>query len=103
MSKFKITADMATDIMDIKEKMEDKNEVTEIKKDTDKNMMKVSEKKTVVKVKTEKKHAGGRPNTRGEFKVLNIAVPMETYEKLKEVSNGNMTYYINNLLRENLR
>ena len=27
---------------------------------------------------------------------------LEIYEKLKEVSNGNMTYYINSLLKDNL-
>ena len=89
MSKFKTTNDMATDIIEIKEKKEDKKE----------NLS--GEQKEIKKSKNGK-HAGGRPNTRGEHKILNIAVPIEIYEKLKEVSNGNMTYYINSLLEDNL-
>ena len=49
------------------------------------------------------KHAGGRPNTRGRFKMVNIAVPEEVYDRLKEVCNGNMTYYLNDIIRKNIK
>ncbi len=49
------------------------------------------------------KHPGGRTNTRGEagkdYKMINIAVPTEVYNKIKEKSGGNMTYFINSLFR----
>ncbi len=73
----------------------------------------VAEKKTVIKedkkgseTKVTNKHAGGRTNTRGtagkDYKMMNIAVPMDVYEKLKEASNGNMTFYINSLLKNSV-
>lgn len=58
-------------------------------------------------VKVAEKHPGGRTNTRGtagkDYKMMNIAVPIDVYEKLKEASNGNMTYYINSLLKESVK
>ena len=50
----------------------------------------------------ERKHPGGRPNTRGNYKMVNIAVPEDVYNRIKEVCNGNMTYYINDLLRKSV-
>ena len=58
--------------------------------------------------KEKKKHAGGRRKTRGEegidYKMVNIAIPMEIYEKLLDGSEqyaaGNLTFYINSILRE---
>ena len=56
--------------------------------------------------KKSEKHPGGRKNTRGErgedYKMMNIAVPIEVYEKLKEASNGNMTFYVNAVLRNSV-
>lgn len=56
--------------------------------------------------KTNKKHAGGRKNMRGkkgsDYRMVNIAVPMDLYEKLQEASCGNMTYYINSVLRKSI-
>lgn len=52
------------------------------------------------------KHAGGRKNIRGEngkdFKMVNIAVPIDVYDRIKEASRGNMTYYINDILRKSV-
>ncbi len=74
----------------------------------------VAEKKSVIKEdkkgtekKVTKKHSGGRTNTRGtagkDYKMMNIAVPIDIYEKLKEASNGNMTFYINSLLKNSVK
>jgi hypothetical protein len=56
--------------------------------------------------KVANKHPGGRTNTRGiagkDYKMMNIAVPIDVYEKLKEASNGNMTFYINSLLKNSV-
>ena len=49
-----------------------------------------------------KKHAGGRPNTRGKFKMVNIALPEDVYYRVKEVCNGNMTYYLNKVIKESV-
>ncbi len=54
------------------------------------------------------KHPGGRKNIRGEkgkdYQMFNISVPMEVYDRLKEISNektaGNMTFLVNSILRE---
>ena len=46
------------------------------------------------------KHPGGRPRKEGTYKKVNLSVPEEVYNRLKEVSGGNMTYYINSMLRE---
>lgn len=83
------------------------------------NKQPVKEKKATVKVETPakkkivqetpktEKHAGGRKNTRGtngkDYKMMNIAVPMDVYEKLKEASNGNMTFYINSVLKSSVQ
>ncbi len=48
------------------------------------------------------KHPGGRPPVRGEYKMFNIALPLDTYNKIKEKSGGNMTYYINDVQRKNV-
>lgn len=56
--------------------------------------------------KGKKKNPGGRKNTRGQngkdYKMMNIAIPMEVYAKLQAASNGNMTYYINSILRNSV-
>lgn len=56
--------------------------------------------------KGKKKNPGGRKNTRGQngkdYKMMNIAIPMEVYEKLQAASNGNMTYYINSILKSSV-
>lgn len=57
---------------------------------------------------TEQRKTSGRPNTRGkkgkDFQLINIAVPNDVYNKLRELSYekaaGNMTFYINKLLKE---
>ncbi len=77
---------------------------TEIKQ---KKELKNEKEKTVAKKATGSgKHPGGRTNTRGkmgeDFKMINIAVPIEVYDMLKEASHGNMTYYVNSLLRESV-
>lgn len=65
----------------------------------------VSKKAETVKEEKVKK-AVGRKNTRGkegeDYKMMNIAVPMDVYEKLREASNGNMTFYINSVLRNSV-
>lgn len=60
--------------------------------------------KITKKVVQEKKvkHAGGRPKTRGKYKMVNVAVPEDVYNRLKEVCNGNMTYYLNDIIRKNV-
>ncbi len=72
---------------------------------TDKKNVTKAEKKGTEKKVTEK-HPGGRTNTRGtagkDYKMMNIAVPIDVYEKLKEASNGNMTFYINSLLKNSV-
>lgn len=67
-----------------------------------------SNEKIVEKKSTEQKKTSGRPNTRGkkgkDFQLINIAVPNDVYNKLRELSYekaaGNMTFYINKLLKE---
>ena len=58
------------------------------------------------KKKNSGKHAGGRTNIRGEsgkdYKMVNVAVPVDVYEKVKAASNGNMTYYINAVLKKSV-
>jgi len=95
----------------ITSEINDTSEKKSIEKD---NKRTESEKKSTTKVpknvkeKKEEKHAGGRPNKRGEkgrdFQMINVAVPVEIYEKLKAASEektaGNMTYYINSILKE---
>lgn len=48
----------------------------------------------------------GRPKTKqGEYKTINISVPVEFLEKLKEVKEvyqGNLTLYINKLIEKDL-
>lgn len=48
----------------------------------------------------------GRPKTKqGEFKTINIAVPVEILKRLKnikEVYQGNLTLYINKLIEKDL-
>lgn len=48
----------------------------------------------------------GRPKTKqGEYKTINISVPVEFLEKLKEVKEvyqGNLTLYINKLIKKDL-
>lgn len=98
------------------EKMPVTNKTTKSKKATQapKKVTTVTKKKTELKVekkgsevKVAEKHPGGRTNTRGtagkDYKMMNIAVPIDVYEKLKEASNGNMTYYINSLLKESVK
>lgn len=54
------------------------------------------------------KKTSGRPNTRGkkgkDFQLINIAVPNDVYNKLRELSYekaaGNMTFFINKILKE---
>ena len=53
------------------------------------------------------KHPGGRTNTRGiknkDYKMINISLPIDVYEKLKEQSpGGNMTRYITDILSRNI-
>ncbi len=84
--------------------------IAEEKKTTTKATSSVKTKpvrKKVETVKEEKvKKTVGRKNTRGkegeDYKMMNIAVPMDVYEKLREASNGNMTYYINAILKESV-
>ena len=62
------------------------------------------QKKTRKGTRTKKaKHPGGRPNTRGKYKMVNIAIPEDVYDRLKEVCNGNMTYYLNDIIRKNIK
>ena len=66
------------------------------------------EEKKEKKPAEKKKHAGGRKRTRGEegidYKMVNIAIPMEIYEKLlsgsEQYAAGNLTFYINSILKE---
>lgn len=66
------------------------------------------EKKIFTEEATIQKKTSGRPNTRGkkgkDFQLINIAVPNEIYNTLRELSYekaaGNMTFYINKLLKE---
>lgn len=48
----------------------------------------------------------GRPVIRGEknkdFKMINLALPITTYDEIKSLSGGNVTYMINLLLKEAL-
>ncbi len=82
----------------------------EKKKTTTKTTSSVKAKPVSKKVETVKeekvKKAVGRKNTRGkegeDYKMMNIAVPMDVYEKLREASNGNMTFYINSVLRNSV-
>lgn len=84
--------------------------IAEKKKTTTKTTSSVKAKPVSKKVETVKeekvKKAVGRKNTRGkegeDYKMMNIAVPMDVYEKLREASNGNMTYYINAILKESV-
>lgn len=53
------------------------------------------------------KHPGGRTNTRGiknkDYKMINISLPIDVYEKLKaESPGGNMTRYITDILSKNI-
>ncbi len=55
---------------------------------------------------TEKKKMGRKP-TRGirdvDYKMLNIAVPMDVYDGLIASYGGNLTYHINSILREAIK
>ena len=48
----------------------------------------------------------GRPKTKqGEFKTINVAVPIEILNKLKNIRNvyqGNLTLYVNKLIERDL-
>ena len=48
----------------------------------------------------------GRPVVRGEknkdYRMVNLAVPISMYEELKALGGGNVTYFINTLLKEAL-
>ncbi len=48
----------------------------------------------------------GRPSVRGEknkdYKMVNLAVPISMYDELKALGGGNVTYFINTLLKEAL-
>ena len=48
----------------------------------------------------------GRPVIRGEknkdYRMVNLAVPISMYEELKALGGGNVTYFINMLLKEAL-
>lgn len=52
------------------------------------------------------KHPGGRTNTRGkngkDYRMVNIAMPLELYNRLKAASDGNMTHYINSVLKREI-
>ena len=73
----------------------------EKKAQTAETRQKGTAKKVATKTKTGK-HAGGRPNTRGNYKMVNIALPLEVYDKVKEVCNGNMTFFLNSVIRESV-
>ena len=57
---------------------------------------------TPKKKTTEKKHPGGRPNTRGNYKMVNVALSEDLYNRIQEVCMGNMTYYINDVLKKSV-
>ena len=81
-----------------------KPKATQPKKTTPKTKATTTKKTTPNKSNT--KHPGGRTNTRGksgkDYKMVNVAVPVEIYEKVKAASNGNMTYYINAVLKKSV-
>jgi hypothetical protein len=56
--------------------------------------------------KTKKKHPGGRTNVRGkkgeDYRMVNIAMPTDLYDRIREESHGNMTFFINQILRKSL-
>ena len=90
---------------------EEKKEVVEKKKEE--AVEEVTTKSKISQVKEENKepekkakHPGGRKNIRGvngkDYKMLNVAVPSDVYEKLKAASNGNMTFFVNAVLRESV-
>lgn len=91
----------ASEVPQMKVQPDIKTEVKETKKIASAKKGNASE-KTVKK----EKHPGGRTNTRGvpqkDYKMINVAVPIDIYNKLKEASNGNMTFYINNLLKNSV-
>ena len=49
-----------------------------------------------------KKHPGGRPNTRGNYKMVNVALSADLYNRIQEVCMGNMTYYFNDVLKKSV-
>lgn len=56
--------------------------------------------------KTKKKHPGGRTNVRGkkgeDYRMVNIAMPTDLYDRIREESHGNMTFFVNQILRKSL-
>ena len=104
----------------ISEKQVQKNSAAEKKtntKGTQKKETVPRNKKTVTDTKnrtvkptpakqTPGKHPGGRNNTRGEagkdYKMINIEIPIDVYEKLRDKSGGNMTYFLNDLIKKNV-
>lgn len=54
--------------------------------------------------KAKKKHPGGRTNVRGkkgeDYRMVNIAMPSDLYDRIREESHGNMTFFINQILRK---
>ena len=89
----------------VKQTTEKKTKTTTTKTTSSEKMKPASKKVEAVK-EDKTKRAVGRKNTRGkegeDYKMMNIAVPMDVYEKLREACNGNMTYYINAILKESV-
>lgn len=87
-------------------KSEVKKEVPEADLKASGSFAEKPKKPEAVKEPKKKKHPGGRKPTRGQngkdYKMMNIAIPMEIYEKLQAASNGNMTYYINSILKSSV-
>lgn len=75
-----------------------------------KEPVKVPDPKPVILKETPDKTAEskkmGRPIVRGEknkdYRMVNLAVPISMYDELKALGGGNVTYFINTLLKEAL-
>lgn len=54
----------------------------------------------------EKKNTVGRPKTRGDYKVLSVAVPADMMDKIEAASllyKGKVTAYINQLISDDMK
>lgn len=89
-----------------KESVEETPKEEIIKEKTTPKISKLDDKK--INAPKKEKKTSGRPNTRGEkgvdFQLINIAVPNDVYNQLRELSYeyaaGNMTFYINKILKD---
>lgn len=95
-----------TEVKETPKTIEEKKEANEADLKSSESFTEKPKKPEAAKEPKKKKHAGGRKPTRGQngkdYKMMNIAIPMEIYEKLQAASNGNMTYYINSILKSSV-